>query len=113
MQDLNSVSKLSRTRAEKGWADLAKRKTTITVETHSLTILRTQGCSACLWCANCGAESQMITVEQAAGVCSVTQRAVFGLVEDARVHFTETPAGRLLICAESLRQLAESSARDI
>ena len=90
---------------------MGKRNTTITVETHSLTILRTQGRSARLWCAECGAQTQMITVEQAAGVCSVTERAVFRLVEGGGLHFHETSAGQLLICAESLQRLAESLSR--
>lgn len=89
---------------------LAKRKTVITVETHSLTIMQTRGRSSELWCATCQALRQMMTVEQAASLCSINQRVIFRLVESNRVHFNETPTGQLLLCTESLRQLTENLA---
>jgi hypothetical protein len=58
-------------------------------------------------CAACGSKTQTLTVEQAAGVCSVIQRIIFRLVGVNRLHFNEMPAGKLLICAKSLRRLAE------
>jgi hypothetical protein len=82
---------------------LAKQKTVITIETHSLTVMQTRNRSSRVWCAACNAKTQMVTVEQAARVLSVTQRAIFRLVEADRVHFAETTGGRLLICVESLR----------
>jgi excisionase family DNA binding protein len=81
---------------------LAKRKAVITIETHSLTILQKRTRSFLLRCAVCEAETQMVTVEQAARVLSVTQRTIFRLVESDRLHFAETPEGQLLICVESL-----------
>ncbi|HLL72568.1 MAG TPA: hypothetical protein VK363_14085 [Pyrinomonadaceae bacterium] len=91
---------------------MAKRTTRITVETHSLTVLRTQDSNTFdMWCAACGAETQMVTVELAARLCSATQRTIFRLVEAGSLHFNETPAGQLLICAESLRRLAKMSDR--
>ncbi|HEX8846128.1 MAG TPA: hypothetical protein VF791_15865 [Pyrinomonadaceae bacterium] len=63
-----------------------------------------------MWCVACGAQTQAVTVELAARACSVTQRTIFRLVEANRLHFNETPAGEMLICAESLRRLAEGEA---
>jgi hypothetical protein len=91
---------------------LAKRKITVTVETHSLTILRTRGHASATWCAACGAQTQTVTVEVAARLRSVTQRTIFRLLEAGSLHFNETPAGELLICAESLRRLAEGAAQE-
>lgn len=90
---------------------MAKRTTRITVETHSLTILRTRGHASAMWCAECGAETRTVTTVQAACICSATERTIFRLVESGRLHFRETPAGELLICVESLRRLAEGSPR--
>ena len=91
---------------------MAKRTTKVTVETHSLTILRTRGSASVVWCAACGMETQTVTVELAASLCSVTQRTIFRMLEADHLHFNETATGQLLICLESLRQLAESSARE-
>lgn len=94
--------------ARSGTYALAKRKIRITVETHSLTILRMRDNStSAMWCADCGSQTQSVTVELAARVCSVSQRAIFRLVQAGRLHFNETPAGELLICAESLRRLTK------
>jgi hypothetical protein len=41
-------------------------------------------------------------VAEAARVSRVSERTIHRWVEDARVHFTETPAGQLLVCARSL-----------
>ncbi len=87
---------------------MTKRKTVITVETHSLTIVRSSNGATRLRCAACEAETQMLSIEQAASLFSVTERAIFRLVESRRVHFHETPAGQLLICAESLRDLLKT-----
>ncbi len=91
---------------------MAKRKTVITIETHSLTVMQTRGHSARLWCSACGHSRLMLTVKQAASVCSVSERAIFRLVESSRVHFHETDAGGLLICAESLHRPSESSEKN-
>ena len=82
---------------------MTKRKTVITVETHNLTVVQTVSPPPRLWCSACSAATQRLTVEEAARVRRVTQRAVFLLAEDGRLHSDETASGQLLICAESLR----------
>lgn len=88
---------------------LAKRTTRITVETLTLIAWRKRGSPSAKWCAACASKTQTLTVEQAAGICSVTQRTIFRLVETDCLHFYELPAGELLICAESLRRFAEEA----
>ncbi|HEX5705958.1 MAG TPA: hypothetical protein VFX96_01585 [Pyrinomonadaceae bacterium] len=89
---------------------MAKRTTRITVETRSLTVLRARGSASFMRCEACGAETLMLAVEEAAALSSASHRDIFRLVEGRRVHYAETAAGRLLICAESLRRLAEGEA---
>lgn len=81
------------------------------METYSLIVLRARKHASIMRCAVCGVEMQAVTVEQAAGICSVTQRTIFGLIEADRLHFHEILAGDLLICAESLRWFAEEATR--
>ena len=92
---------------------MAKRTTRVTVETHRLIVLRAREHAAIMWCAACGAETQAVTVGQAARICAVTQRTIFRLVEADRLHFHDMPAGELLICAESLFRLAEETPRGV
>jgi len=44
----------------------------------------------------------MVSLEQAAAIIRSTARAVYQQVESRRVHFSETSAGSLLICLNSL-----------
>ncbi len=55
-------------------------------------------------CAACGAVVTMVSPEEAARLARVTVRSIYRWVEAARVHYIESPGGRLRICAESLRR---------
>ena len=61
------------------------------------------------WCSSCGSEALMVAPDQAAAIARVSVRAVNQSVEAGRVHFLETPDGRLLVCVKSLS--CASSAR--
>ena len=87
---------------------MAKRRTIITIEKHSQVFLRIRGQSQGLRCPACDEFAPLMTVEQAAVVLSVTQRAIFRLIEQDLVHFAETAKGELLICMDSLRHLENS-----
>ena len=50
------------------------------------------------YCKACGGETPMVTPELAADQAAVTVRTIYRWVEAERVHFIETPDGRLLIC---------------
>jgi hypothetical protein len=64
------------------------------------------------WCIECGAEVPMATGEQSALLAGLTSREIYRRVEEASLHFTETPDGQLFICLNSLfpeghRQITE------
>jgi excisionase family DNA binding protein len=44
----------------------------------------------------------MITVEEAASLAHVSSRTIYRWIEGGELHFIETPAGRVLICFDSL-----------
>lgn len=53
----------------------------------------------------------MVTVDEAAFLRKISQRAIFSQVETGDVHFREEPGGELLICLNSLfRDLNEGEA---
>jgi hypothetical protein len=81
----------------------------ITIETHSLTVLQMRDRASRHWCAACGAETLMATAMQAARAFSITQRTIFRLVENNRIHFVETPEGQMMICLDSLQGMRKSS----
>lgn len=44
----------------------------------------------------------MLAPEEAAALCGVSPRTIYRWVEAGRVHFAETPDGRLSVCLASL-----------
>jgi hypothetical protein len=83
-----------------------KRRTEIIVETDRIILVRRRRRekSFALWCAACGAESLMLTVEEAATMLGASAMSVFRLAEAGQLHWTETQEGSLLICRASLLQ---------
>ncbi|HEY0461439.1 MAG TPA: hypothetical protein VGC97_20050 [Pyrinomonadaceae bacterium] len=92
----------------------AKRETEITIETHEITIIRLHTYqSTTVFCRRCRARLKHFSVARAAAVLKISETAIFRLVEDGQVHSTETAAGRLLVCGNSLAALLDgSSVRD-
>lgn len=78
-----------------------KRRMEITIETDRVLIAGNRK-SRAMWCEDCASEVRMISVDQAAAVVHESARTIYQWVEAQRVHFTETPDGRLLICLNSL-----------
>ena len=81
-----------------------KRKTQITTETVRRLIYRPCGKRPLpVWCEACARPVQMVTPEEAAAIAGLSARHIYRQAEAARLHFTETPAGALLICLNSVR----------
>ena len=79
-----------------------KRKIEITIEAERSVIIRKKRNDMQAWCAHCAAQVRLVTPEEAALVAGVSQRTIYSWVEAAKLHFSETPAGLLLICLNSL-----------
>ena len=54
------------------------------------------------WCVTCGAEAEMVPVDEAAILRRVNSRTIFRWVEAEQAHASETANGLLLICLNSL-----------
>ncbi len=80
-----------------------KRITNITFETErTYTFAVSEAVSGSAWCASCGAEAQLATVEEAAQRAGLTELAMYRRLESGALHFTETADGRVLVCLNSL-----------
>ena len=84
-----------------------KQRTEITIETHETTIIRVSSHqTATAFCEICRTTHKHFSVRRVAAILRLSETAIFRLVEDGRVHSTETAAGALLVCSNSLLALA-------
>lgn len=83
-----------------------KHKTTITVETERVLIIKGRHGAVDGWCEQCGARVKLVTPEIAATLTGLSRRAVYRLIETGRLHFTESPAAspeaQVSVCLASL-----------
>ena len=82
---------------------MEKRITTITTETHEVFVFRRRPSRPTrAWCGECAADVDMLTPEEITVVTGLNVRAIYRQAEQGRFHFTETAAGFILVCLESL-----------
>jgi hypothetical protein len=85
-----------------------RRPTEITIETHEITIIRVSTRqTTTAFCRDCQANVEHFSVARAAAVLKISETSLFRLVEDGKIHSTETAAGRLLVCGNSLAAMIE------
>ena len=79
-----------------------KRTTRITIESERVSITRWSGVLPRNWCQSCGAEVEMLSLEQASGLAQVLPHRILAESEAKRLHSTEAPDGSVQICLSSL-----------
>jgi hypothetical protein len=84
---------------------MPKQRTTINIETHSLSVVRPARDAVKFWCAGCAASVSMLIPETAALHCATTAREIYRRIENGKIHFLETPAGDLFVCCPSLDEI--------
>lgn len=77
----------------------------ITVTEREFLVLRRVG-SMRGWCSRCGVEAVRITPEEAAAICDVSLRTVYGWIEAGEAHCEEGMNLSARICLASLIALA-------
>ena len=77
------------------------KKMQITIETHTLTILRRHH-SRRAWCHNCAREVGVVGMEEAGLPAGMTQPALRDWAQTQGWHLSDAGDGTLLICLESL-----------
>ena len=85
---------------------MSRKRREVFIEIDELLMLDQRGRPLRGWCDACGAEVALLAPSLAAHAARRSERAVYQLAETGRLHFTETAAGRLLICCVSLGRLA-------
>ncbi len=79
---------------------MAKR-TRITIETESLLVLRGQT-SLRAWCPQCGAEAEMIPLNDVGVVSNLPPGEIRAWIESQELHHNRTSDGGSLICLNSM-----------
>lgn len=85
----------------------AKRRKEITVETHEVTVIRFKRSQANLYCAECGQQTQHLSVVEAISLLSLSETELFCLAQDRRIHSNKSEKGLLLLCCNSLALLIQ------
>ncbi len=80
-------------------------RTEITVETHEVIVIRHRSRFPKPFCAKCGSQSLMLTLDEATVLFGFSTREICRLVEREQIHFIETSRRMLLVCPESLVQV--------
>jgi hypothetical protein len=89
-----------------------RRTTEVTVETRQVTVIRRRQPTAHAWCAACAAVVEMVTAEQAAILMSQSVRAIYRELERGRLHFSETAAGGVRLCLNSVLKVSDATSPD-
>ncbi|MEZ5427334.1 MAG: hypothetical protein R2747_13775 [Pyrinomonadaceae bacterium] len=81
----------------------ANRKILITTESSEIFIIRARGKHEIRgFCAGCGGESQMLTLDEAVSLSGIATMEIIAHLRLEKIHFLETAGGHLLICRNSL-----------
>lgn len=96
---LASCGRLAHGPTEK--AQSMAKKTTITIETDSLLIMRGRNLQRA-WCPICGAESEMIALSNVAVISNLDRIAVEEWLNSSELHRSQSIDGSDLFCLNSL-----------
>jgi hypothetical protein len=80
----------------------AKKTTRITIENERVSITRWSGSLPRNWCQSCGAEVEMLSLEQASSLAQVLPHWILADSEAKGIHATEASDGSMQICLPSL-----------
>jgi hypothetical protein len=80
----------------------AKRTTRITIESGRVSIARWSGVLPRGWCQSCGAEVEMLSLEQASGLTQILPQRIMVSSEAKNLHTIEALDGSVQICLPSL-----------
>jgi hypothetical protein len=84
------------------------RRTEITIETHSITIIRTSGRQTSAHCEHCRKEVAAFAPEQIAAFLTLELAEVCRRIRAGELHLTRTERGGALVCGNSLGAAAQT-----
>jgi hypothetical protein len=77
------------------------KQTKITIETDSLLVLRGRS-STRAWCPQCGADAEMVALENVAVVSNLDRPALEAWLNSGELHRSQAADGSALVCLNSL-----------
>ncbi len=77
------------------------KTTQITIETHSITIIRARGIRHSVHCERCGETVSAFAPEQIAAFLRLNLTEICRRIEAGKLHLTETGRGVALVCGNS------------
>lgn len=80
-----------------------KRRTEITIETHEITVIKTNGKSRLVFCEHCQKSVAAFAPEQVALFFRLSLAEVCLRVQTEQIHLTRRESGAALICGNSHR----------
>lgn len=80
---------------------MKRKRTEITIETDRMFYISSPRI-VLGWCSACDAQVEMVPVDEAAVLRSVSSRTIFQWVEARQVHSSENANGLLMLCLNSL-----------
>jgi hypothetical protein len=79
------------------------RRTQITIETHTLIVLRRRRLIR-FWCSECGAEAEFVPVEDLDSLLDSGSDNASGRLGNGALHFGKAPDGSIVVCVKSLSE---------
>jgi hypothetical protein len=83
---------------------LKRRRTEIRIERREISIVRTKS-QAGLHCQVCGKDLALVSIDEAAMAWGMEAETLRRWLQEGRIHGCTTSDGRLVLCAESLREV--------
>lgn len=82
---------------------MTNRTRQITIETHSITIIRTSGKQHSAHCGSCGERVTAFAPEQIAAVLRLDLTEICRQIETKQIHLTNDGEGIAMVCGNSLK----------
>jgi hypothetical protein len=81
---------------------IRRKRTEVTVETETRVVWRRTSPGKRAWCAECAAETFLVTLDAAAIVTGLTVDSIYARIAGGALHVREVPGGGQLVCGLSL-----------
>jgi len=82
-----------------------QRKRIFVVEIEKRQIVRKTSESQLIICADCRAESDFISLRQAASIFGITEKQIFDFIGENHSHYKTTERGEIFICLNSFIEI--------
>jgi len=79
-----------------------RRRIKILLETKEVVAVRLAPRGVETWCSDCRKRVELAPPDLAADAAGTSTRTIYRWIESGKVHFAESPKGRVLVCLNSV-----------